>query len=238
MTLTDAQLDAISQAMTLSETTDTDIGDSFCGQLQDLNQVLRAGILSDTETDAIMREIQKWPVAYKNVATLMEVMEVLEGPHLLNPGAGAVTLEFPDGVSTNPKPQDTVAAAYAAITKANLYGTAFIAVDDSFPDADFDPSTSPNKYTEIIVNAITAEGTLTGGTSEDYENQIWGFTDIWLPESGPTVVTAQAEAQTCVDTALGAPDIYKNIMFDYLTKAGLSRFQYNRKHTLKHVTSP
>ena len=107
--------------MTLSETTNTDIGDSFCGQLQDLNQVLRAGILSDTETDAIMREIQKWPVAYKNVATLMEVMEVLEGPHLLNPGgAGPVTLTFPDGTQTNPKPQDTIGAAYDAIPKAKL----------------------------------------------------------------------------------------------------------------------
>ena len=62
MTLNAAQLDAISQAMTQSDPTDTSAGDSFCGQLQDLNQILRAGILSDTETDAIMREIQKHPV--------------------------------------------------------------------------------------------------------------------------------------------------------------------------------
>ena len=121
VTLTDAQLDAISQAMTLSETTDTDIGDSFCGQLQDLNQVLRAGILSDTETDAIMREIQKWPVAFKNVATLMEVMEVLEGGNLLNPGgAGAESVTFTDPDQTNPKPQDSITAAYTAIQKAKL----------------------------------------------------------------------------------------------------------------------
>ena len=62
MTLNAAQLDAISQAMTQSDPMDTSAGDSFCGQLQDLNQILRAGILSDTETDAIMREIQKHPV--------------------------------------------------------------------------------------------------------------------------------------------------------------------------------
>ena len=35
-------------------------------------------------------------------------------------------------------------------------------------------------------------------------------------------MTAQGEAQTCVQNALGAPDIYKNIMYDYFTKAGLS----------------
>ena len=57
-----AQLDAISQAMSQSDPMDTSVGDSFCGQLQDLNQILRAGILSDTETDAIMREIQKHSV--------------------------------------------------------------------------------------------------------------------------------------------------------------------------------
>ena len=35
-------------------------------------------------------------------------------------------------------------------------------------------------------------------------------------------MSAQGEAQTCVDNALGAPDIYKNIMYDYFLKAGLS----------------
>ena len=116
-----AQLDAISQAMTQSDPMDTSVGDSFCGQLQDLNQILRAGILSDTETDAIIREIQKHPVAYKNVASLMEVMEVLEGGNLANPGGGTETVVWAGDVSqTNPKPQDSINAAYLTIPKAEL----------------------------------------------------------------------------------------------------------------------
>ena len=102
--------------MTQSDPTDTSMGDSFCGQLQDLNQILRAGILSDTETDAIMREIQKWPIAFKNVASLMEVMEVLEGGNLLNPDTGAESAAWTDGTQLNPRPQDSVAAAYNAFT--------------------------------------------------------------------------------------------------------------------------
>lgn len=78
------------------------------------------------------------------------------------------------------------------------------------------------------------EGTF--GDSAAYESQIWAAADTWAPESGPTVVTAQAEAQTCVDTALGAPDVYKNIMFDYLTKARLSRFQRYHKNTLGRMS--
>ena len=60
-----------------------------------------------------------YKVAYKNVATLMEVMEVLEGGNLVNPAAGAESVTWPNS-ATNPKPADSIAAAYLTIAKARF----------------------------------------------------------------------------------------------------------------------
>ena len=74
--LSSDQLDAMSLALTQANANDDTQG-YFCGTLNSVNQILRNGMLTDQEADAIIREIQKNPVSYKNVATLMEVMNYL-----------------------------------------------------------------------------------------------------------------------------------------------------------------
>ena len=81
----------------------------------------------------------------------------------------------------------------------------------------------PNKYSDIILTAIAAEGTIApDATGAAYATQLCADPITWGGGGTPTMMSAQDEAETCVDNALGAPDIYKNIMYDYLTKAGLS----------------
>ena len=71
--------------------------------------------------------------------------------------------------------------------------------------------------------AIAVEGTIApDATGAAYATQLWADGTTWGDAGIPTMMSAQDEAETCVDNALGAPDIYKNIMYDYLTKAGLS----------------
>ena len=82
----------------------------------------------------------------------------------------------------------------------------------------------PNKYSDIILTAIAAEGTIAPDANADglaYATQLWGDPTTWGGGGTPTMMSAQDEAETCVDNALGAPDIYKNIMYDYFLKAGL-----------------
>ena len=49
----------------------------------------------------------------------MEVMEVLEGGNLVNPAAGAESVTWPNS-ATNPKPADSIAAAYLTSSKARF----------------------------------------------------------------------------------------------------------------------
>ena len=72
--------------------------------------------------------------------------------------------------------------------------------------------------------AIAVEGTIAPDANADglaYATQLWGDPTTWGGGGTPTMMSAQDEAETCVDNALGAPDIYKNIMYDYFLKAGL-----------------
>ena len=46
VSLSSTQLDAISQAMTSVDPTESTTGDAFCGQLNSLNQILRSGIIT------------------------------------------------------------------------------------------------------------------------------------------------------------------------------------------------
>ena len=118
VSLTSSQKDAIAQAMTSIDPADSAAGDAFCGQLTSLNQVLRS-TMTDTEADAIMGELQKHDVAYKNVASLMEVMNFLEdGAEILT--AGAVYTD----PKTVPTPQEVLAVTYDnwGAGKSDLYG--------------------------------------------------------------------------------------------------------------------
>ena len=123
-TLTEAQKNAIAQAMTFVPPSDRVTGDAFCGQLNGVNQALR-NIVTDSEADAIMRAIQGQSVAFKNVASLMEVMSFLEDGDAIA-AAGAA---YPADTITIPAASDTLTAAYGTWDKATLYGTP--SIDDS-----------------------------------------------------------------------------------------------------------
>ena len=125
-TLTTTQKDAIAQAMTFVPPSDRATGDAFCGQLNGINQALR-NIVTDSEADSIMRAIQNQSVAFKNVASLMEVMSFLEdGDAIAAAGATYPTVDPP---ITIPAAADALTAAYGTWDKATLYKTP--SIDDS-----------------------------------------------------------------------------------------------------------
>ena len=223
VSLTSTQLDAISQAMTSIDPADSTFGNAFCGQLTSLNQVLRSTI-TDAEADAIMREIQQNAVAYKNVASLMEVMNVLEdGAALATAGA---TFTSP---KTVPTPQDALDAAYAGWLpdKTSLYTVASIDPGTSVAAAGFDATDANSNFYNIIVAAVTA-GSDPGTFTPDEATFRANLVTLLMTDSA-ALTTAQTNAEVCVDNANGAPQIYKNIMYDYLEKveSGNTNFPAN-----------
>ena len=205
VSLTSSQKDAIAQAMTSIDPTDSTTGDAFCGQLTSLNQVLRSSI-TDAETDAIMRELQKHTVAYKNVASLMEVMNFLEDGAAI--AAAGATYTAP---KTVPTPQDALAAAYAGwgTGKTDLYNTASIDPDTGAATG-FDATDSAANYYNIIVAAVTAGSD--PATIADEATFRANLVQALMTDSA-ALTTAQTNAEACVDNANGAPQIYKDRLF-------------------------
>ena len=224
VSLTSSQKDAIAQAMTSIDPADSAAGDAFCGHLTSLNQVLRS-TMTDTEADAIMGELQKHDVAYKNVASLMEVMNFLEdGAEIL--AAGAVYTS----PKTVPTPQEVMDVTYTnwGTGKADLYGVASFDETTSTAASGFD-GTDPNAiFYNIIVAALTpasgggaafdgTQGTPNPATDETvFRNNL-----VALLTSGtsPRFTDARTSAQTCVDQANGAPQIYKDRLFLFVSMA-------------------
>ena len=214
VSLTSTQLDAISQAMTSIDPADSTLGDAFCGQLTSLNQVLRSTI-TDAEADAIMREIQQNAVAYKNVASLMEVMNVLEdGTALANAGA---TFTSP---KTVPTPQDALEAAYAGWLpdRTGLYTVASIDPDTSVAASGFDATDVNSNFYNIIVNAVTAGSDPGTFESPNDESTFRASLVQLLMTDSAALTTAQTNAQVCVDNANGAPQIYQDWLFLLFTQ--------------------
>ena len=213
VSLTSTQLDAISQAMTSIDPADSTLGDAFCGQLTSLNQVLRSTI-TDAEADAIMREIQQNAVAYKNVASLMEVMNVLEDGAALD--TAGVTFTDP---KTVPTPQDALEAAYAGWLpdKTSLYTVASID-DTGAATAGFEATDANSHFYNIIVAAVTAGSDPGTFESPNDESTFRANLVQLLMTDSAALTTAQTNAQVCVDTANGAPQIYKDWLFLLLTQ--------------------
>ena len=223
VSLTSSQKDAIAQAMTSIDPADSAAGDAFCGHLTSLNQVLRS-TMTDTEADAIMGELQKHDVAYKNVASLMEVMNFLEdGAEILT--AGAVYTD----PKTVPTPQEVLAVTYDnwGAGKSDLYGVPSFDAVAGAAASGFD-GTDPNaNFYNIIVAAVTtapdgavfdgSAGTPTPAATEaDFRNNLVA---LLTTGTSPRFTDAQTSAQTCVDQANGAPQIYKDRLFLFASMA-------------------
>ena len=221
VSLTSSQKDAIAQAMTSIDPADSAAGDAFCGQLTSLNQVLRS-TMTDAEADAIMRELQKHDVAYKNVASLMEVMNYLEdGAEILTTGAVYTAPK------TVPTPQEVMDVTYANWAKTDLYGVASFDETTSTAASGFD-GTDPNAiFYNIIVAALTpaSDGAAFDGTqgtpNPATDETVFRNNLVALLTSGtsPRFTDAQTSAQTCVDQANGAPQIYKDRLFLFASMA-------------------
>ena len=200
--------------MTSIDPADSAAGDAFCGHLTSLNQVLRSTV-TDAEADAIMREIQKNDVAYKNVASLMEVMNFLEdGDAILAAGA---TYTAP---KTVPTPQEVMDVTYTnwGTGKSDLYTVPSYtdAADTGTAATGFDATDSSTAYYNIIVAAVTTMPDAATFATDEATFRANLVTTLMTTDARLT--TAQSNAETCVDNANGAPQIYKNIMYDYLAK--------------------
>ena len=222
VTLTSSQKDAIAQAMTSIDPIDSAPGNAFCGHLTSLNQVLRS-TMTDAEADAIMRELQKHDFAYKNVASLMEVMNFLEdGAEILTAGAVYTSPK------TVPTPQEVMDVTYTnwGTGKADLYGVASFDAVAGTAASGFD-GTDPNaNFYNIIVAAVTtapdgavfdgSAGTPPASSEADFRNNLVA---LLTTGTSPRFTDAQTSAQTCVDQANGAPQIYKDRLFLYASMA-------------------
>ena len=201
VTLTSSQKDAIAQAMTSIDPIDSPPGNAFCGHLTSLNQVLRS-TLTDAEVDAIMRELQKHDVAYKNVATLMEVTNFLEdGTEIANAGAAYTAPK------TVPTPQEVMDTIDLNWVKPDLYinpsyteGTAAAGFDAALPDS---------VYYNIIFSAVTTNPADVTVDETAFRDQLV----LYMMGTDTKLTTAQTNAESCVDNANGAPQIYKDRLF-------------------------
>ena len=218
--LSDYQLNAIAQAMAQADFSHFENGRIFCGALTSLNQILRSGILSYSETDAIMREIQEHHIAVPNVAVMMELMNFLEDGAALA-AAGADYSARPP--KTRPTSQESLDASYASWPKIDLYS---FPVDPMGSQIDFDLLDFESVYSHIITAAVdsgpepaTCGGIIAGCTADDnFKRAI--LEELWQP-----LYDAHFTSQTCVDSSLGAPKIYKDVLYHYLT-AGATPLQY------------
>jgi len=208
VTLTSSQKDAIAQAMTSIDPIDSAPGNAFCGHLTSLNQVLRSS-LTDAEADAIMRELQKHDVAYKNVASLMEVTNFLEdGTEILNAGA----VYDAAGTKTVPTPQEVMDTIDLNWSKSDLYTNPSYtdSADTGTAAAGFDATDSSSTYYNIIMSAVTTapDAAVVADETTFRTNLV-----AYLMGADAKLTTTQTNAQTCVDNANGAPQIYKDRLF-------------------------
>ena len=234
--LSDNQLDAIAQAMSQADLSHSDDGSIFCGALTSLNQILRSGILSDSEADAIMREIQDHDVAVHNVAVMLELMNYLEDGAALTAALADYSAHPP---KTVPTPQEALDAAYAnwvntehgatgAGGKDEFYN--FPVVDNSDPSspviaAGFDPTVAESVYYKIIAVAVDSGaepatcGGVAAGCDADASFKTAVMTALTTANADGIVplTNAASSAESCVDNSLGAPQIYKDVFYHYLT---------------------
>ena len=70
-----------------------------------------------------------------------------------------------------------------------------------------------SNYYTIVVNAVTA-----GATPAVIADETAFREAVRDAMTADALTTSQTGAQACVDNANGAPQIYKDIMYDYLTK--------------------
>merc|ERR1711911_157841 len=183
-----------------------------------------------------MREIQDHDVAVHNVAVMLELMNYLEDGAALSTALADYTAHPP---KTVPTPDEALGAAYAnwinsengasgAGGKEEFYN--FPVVDNTDPSvpvfaAGFDPADAESVNYKIIAIAVDsgAEPATCGGVAAGCDADASFKTAVMTALTTANVdgiiplTNAGSSAESCVDNSLGAPQIYKDVFYHYLT---------------------